>query len=178
MSFVRVSSSNPRPRCLTRLSYVQVNSSVSWRLPIAFQMVPTMIGFLILLDLPDTPRWYYYVGRVEEGDAALCKIYARPLTDPEVSASKLGILIAIELEKNAPRLRFSDFFWDRSDYKVVRRLTICFGILSIQQLMGQNFRKWLLQASVFFKEADNSSGTCLRMQCKIVSVTDLSAMFS
>jgi Sugar (and other) transporter len=104
-------------------------------------MVPTIIGFFLMLDLPDTPRWYYYVGRMEEGDTALCRIYNRPLTDPSVSASKLSILTAIELEKNAPKLRLSDFFWDQSDYKVVRRLTICFGILSFQQLMGQKFRK-------------------------------------
>jgi hypothetical protein len=104
-------------------------------------MIPTIIGFILMLDLPDTPRWYYYVGRAEEGDAALCTIYNKPLSDPEVAASKLGILTAIELEKNAPKLRWSDFIWDRSDYKVVRRLTICFGVLSFQQLMGQNFRK-------------------------------------
>lgn len=56
-----------------------------------------------------------------------------------VQAERCGIYAAIELEHTAPRLRIMDFFWDRSELKVARRMVICFCILSLQQLMSINF---------------------------------------
>lgn len=88
---------------------------------------------------PDTPRWYYAVGRDAEGDRTLCRLFDLPITDPQVLSEKKAILAAIELEETAVKPKLKDWIWDTSDLKVARRLTVCFCTLSMQQLMSVNF---------------------------------------
>ena len=61
------------------------------------------------------------------------------LKDPVVVKEKIGILAAMHLEETAVKPKLRDFFWDRSELKIARRLTICFLLLSFQQLMSINF---------------------------------------
>ena len=45
----------------------------------------------------------------------------------------------MHLEETAVKPKLRDFIWDRSELKIARRLTICFLILTFQQLMSINF---------------------------------------
>ncbi|KAK4048331.1 hypothetical protein OIV83_004853 [Microbotryomycetes sp. JL201] len=121
------------------MSYVKGSNGVSWRFPIAAQAIPAIIAGIIFLACPDTPRWYYAVGRSEEGDRTLERIWDRPITDPDVLAEKRGILAAIELEQNAQHPRLMDYIYDRTELKTARRLVICFMVNSFQQMMSVNF---------------------------------------
>jgi hypothetical protein len=87
--------------------------------------------------LPDTPRWYYVRGRLEEGDEVLSRLYDRPVLDSDVQAMRRSILQSLELESEETKsLNVLDLFWDRTDLRVGRRLRIAFLILSVQQMMG------------------------------------------
>lgn len=52
-----------------------------------------------MLLLPDTPRWYYAKGRVEEADAVVCNLFDTDISDPRVQEMKQSILASIRLEE-------------------------------------------------------------------------------
>ena len=76
--------------------------------------------------LPDTPRWYYSMGREEEGDRALEALHDRELGSVEVQDQKREIMDAIALESTHARINLLDLVWDRSRLKTGRRLRIAF----------------------------------------------------
>lgn len=87
--------------------------------------------------LPDTPRWYYVRGRLEEGDEVLSRLFDRPVLDSDVQTMRESILESLELESEETKtLNPLDLFWDRTNLRVGRRLRIAFLILSVQQMMG------------------------------------------
>jgi hypothetical protein len=73
------------------------------------------------------------------GDDTITRLFDASLENEIVLKEKMGILAAIELEHNAVKPKLRDFFWDRSELKVARRLVICFLVLTFQQLMSINF---------------------------------------
>ena len=91
-----------------------------------------------MLGLPDTPRWYYDTGRMEEGDAVLSRLFALPLDHPDVQEQKKEILDTIQLENESGKIRLKDWIYDRSELQSARRIKTSFLILSLQQLMGIN----------------------------------------
>src|SRR3954464_15249822 len=54
--------------------------SGAWRVMLALSAVPSLLVLLLLLRLPDTPRWYVMKGRHDEARAALRQ------TDPDADA--------------------------------------------------------------------------------------------
>lgn len=90
-----------------------------------------------LIFLPDTPRWYYARGRVEEGDSVLARLHDVPTDDTKVTNMRKAIMNAIEEEKRN-RFDIKLLFWDNSDLQIGRRLRTSFLILFMQQLMGIN----------------------------------------
>lgn len=118
--------------------FVQLNSQVSWRFPIAFQSFFAILSLAGMLILPDTPRWYYARGRLEEGDSVLARLHDLPLDHSEVQQQRKEILTSIELEEHEEnRLSLKTLIWDNTELRVGRRIRISFLILSIQQMMGE-----------------------------------------
>jgi MFS family permease len=110
-----------------------------WRFPIAFQGFFAIISGGGMLFLPDTPRWYFAKGRIDEGDDVLRRLWDRPLDDPRVQAMKSEIMASIQLEDQEDnKFNFLDLIWDRSDLRAGRRIRVSFLILSIQQMMGKS----------------------------------------
>ncbi|KAJ5753591.1 uncharacterized protein N7511_007744 [Penicillium nucicola] len=119
---------------LTRL-----DNQFSWRFALALQAGFAALSGVGMFILPDTPRWYYVRGRLEEGDEVLSRLYDRPVLDSDVQAMRQSILQSLELESEETKsLNVLDLFWDRTDLRVGRRLRIAFLILSVQQMMGIN----------------------------------------
>lgn len=50
------------------------HGQVVWRLPVALQMVISLLSIALLIPLPDTPRWYYAKKRNEDGDEVLGRL--------------------------------------------------------------------------------------------------------
>lgn len=115
-----------------------MDNQVSWRFPIALQSLFATISFILMIMLPDTPRWYYSTGRFEKGDRVLEALHGQSLDSESVQHQKQEILGAIALESSYGKINILDLFWDRSRLKTGRRLRISFLILAIQQNMGIN----------------------------------------
>ncbi|KAF2106883.1 general substrate transporter [Lophiotrema nucula] len=108
-----------------------------WRIPLALQACFAIFSAGGLIFLPDTPRWYYYRGRIEEADACLARLHALPVQHEHVQAQKAEVLASINEEDNA-KFNLWMLFWDTSDYQVGRRLRTSFLILFAQQFLGIN----------------------------------------
>lgn len=119
--------------------FTRLDNQVSWRIPIGFQAVLGAVSGVGMFLLPDTPRWYYVRGRLEEGDEVLSRLFDRPVLDSDVQTMRESILESLELESEETKtLNPLDLFWDRTNLRVGRRLRIAFLILSVQQMMGIN----------------------------------------
>ncbi|KAJ5360468.1 Major facilitator superfamily domain general substrate transporter [Penicillium concentricum] len=119
--------------------FTRLDNQLSWRVPVAFQAGLAAASGVGMFLLPDTPRWYYVRGRLEEGDEVLSRLYNRPVLDSEVQTMRESILASLELESEETKsLNVLDLFWDRTNLRVGRRLRIAFLILSLQQMMGIN----------------------------------------
>ena len=53
----------------------KIKSDLSWRLPLAFQAVPSFIVILVVWFLPESPRWLLANKRDEEARAFLAKYH-------------------------------------------------------------------------------------------------------
>ncbi|KAF5636946.1 sugar transporter STL1 [Fusarium sp. NRRL 25303] len=119
--------------------FTRMGNQISWRIPIAFQVLLALVAGGIMLFLPDTPRWYYARGLEAEGDKTLCQIFDAEIHDERVQSVKSSILTNIAFEsQNEKGFNLLDLFWDSSDLRVGRRIRISFLILAIQQMMGIN----------------------------------------
>lgn len=65
-------------------SYIEA-SSVAWRFPIAFQMVFAIIVLVMVLLMPESPRWLVHKDRVEEAAQVISALYDLPAEDPLVA---------------------------------------------------------------------------------------------
>ncbi|KAL1889952.1 hypothetical protein Sste5346_008530 [Sporothrix stenoceras] len=122
--------------------FTKMYNQASWRVPIALQAVFFVVGGGCMYLLPDTPRWYYAVNRMDEGDEALVRLVdGDGVADVKVQTIKREILLSIqsELEANAS-LRWTQFLTlgvvDHSPLKIVRRLNICFWLPFVREWMG------------------------------------------
>ncbi|OBT91768.2 hypothetical protein VE01_09325 [Pseudogymnoascus verrucosus] len=104
--------------------FTSMTNQASWRLPIGFQIIFAIIGSVGMFILPDTPRWYYAKGYIN---------------DPAVQSTKQDIISSIKLEEdNNSDFNILDLIWDRSYLRAGRRIRISFMILALQQMMGIN----------------------------------------
>ncbi|ORX36282.1 putative monosaccharide transporter [Kockovaella imperatae] len=82
-----------------------INSSVSWRFPIAFQIVFALVLIGGVLVLPESPRWLIAHGHVEEGNRVVAALLGVSLTDPAAVAESKMISegVAAQLSKKVAR---------------------------------------------------------------------------
>ena len=108
-----------------------------WRFPVAFQIVFSLLCSSFIWGLPDTPRWYYAKGMIEEGNAVLARLHDLPITDPVVGATRSEILASLELERmDTEGLRLKDLFWDTSDSQAGRRIRTGMCLFALAYLQG------------------------------------------
>lgn len=119
-------------------AFTRLDSQVSWRFPIAFQTFFAIISGTGMFFLPDTPRWYYVKGRIDEGDQVLSALHDLPIDDEHVKAQRAQIFQAIEIESAQKPFNPLTLIWDNTELQAGRRLRTAFMVLAIQQLMGIN----------------------------------------
>ncbi|CAG8141720.1 unnamed protein product [Penicillium salamii] len=119
--------------------FTHLDNQFSWRFPLALQSAIAAVSGVGMVMLPDTPRWYYVRGRLDEADEILSRLHDRPILDADVQNMRNSIMSSLRFEtEETSKLNLLDLFWDRSKLRVGRRLRIAFLILSVQQMMGIN----------------------------------------
>ncbi|PLB39248.1 sugar porter family MFS transporter [Aspergillus candidus] len=123
-------------------------SEASWRLPLAFQIVPAVILGFGMLFFPDSPRWLLMKERDGEAMGALSRLRRLTEGDPTLVQEYLEIKASIMLENTFARENFpgksglslhtaqyASFFttWAR-----FRRLAIGCCVMFFQQFIGCN----------------------------------------
>ncbi|KAK4688181.1 hypothetical protein P7C73_g1929, partial [Tremellales sp. Uapishka_1] len=83
-----------------------INSNWNWRLPALFQCAPSVIQFIGMFFVPESPRWLLSVGRDEEAFAILFRYHANGETQDEmvlmeVAEIKASIEVAIQNKSNS-----------------------------------------------------------------------------
>lgn len=99
--------------------FTYATGQIVWRLPVAMQIIFSVLTVVLILPNADSPRWYYLKGRAEEGKLVLQQIYA----DDMAKADKVAFEIEAELSQEShEKLRLSDFLVDKSANKAATRI--------------------------------------------------------
>ena len=75
-----------------------VGGPISWRLPIACQMIFAFVAIVMIFGTPESPRYCYKMGRKEEALQILCDVYDRPPDHPKILKEQAEILEAVDWE--------------------------------------------------------------------------------
>lgn len=122
--------------------------AVSWRVPLALQLIPAWILFFGMFFLPFSPRWLMMKHRDEDCIASLSRLRRLPADDPLLHAEYLEIKAAVIFdEETEAELNAASKFgaWKALFVpNMFKRLGIGCWIMIFQQFTGINAGKsWL-----------------------------------
>jgi MFS family permease len=107
---------------------------VSWRFPIAFQIVFAVVIFTSILHLPESPRWLVMQGRDDEALDILECLNEKPRDDPTIQNELISIKETVkEMSKGSYRSLF-----DMSEYREFHRVALAYINQMFQQISGIN----------------------------------------
>lgn len=114
-------------------SYIKT-SSVAWRFPIAFQIVFALIVLVMVLVMPESPRWLIHQDRVDEAAQVISALYDLPAEDPIVADQLQAIRAVHSVDTKGS---FRDMFI-QGPLKHRTRTFIGISIQILSQLTGIN----------------------------------------
>lgn len=117
--------------------------SVSWRVPLAIQIIPAWILFFGMFFFPYSPRWLANKHRDEEAIAALCKIRRLKRDDPILVAEWLEVKSAVIFDAQTEAELFGRDGWlapwkQMLSPNIFKRVNIGVWIMIFQQFTGIN----------------------------------------
>ncbi|KAF8534861.1 general substrate transporter [Trichophaea hybrida] len=81
-------------------------SVVTWRVPLALQIIPALILGIGMLFFPFSPRWLMLKGRDDEALAVVAKLRRLPIEDPLVRLEYLEIKAMVQFDQETAAERF------------------------------------------------------------------------
>lgn len=108
--------------------------SVSWRFPLAFQIVLILPTFFTIW-LPESPRWLMLVGREQEARKVLSALNEKSTEDPNVDTIITEIKSSLEIANKSSKV--SDLFKQGKSHNF-HRTALAFVIQMFQQISGIN----------------------------------------
>ncbi|OQE07986.1 hypothetical protein PENVUL_c011G01544 [Penicillium vulpinum] len=118
------------------MSYV--GGPIAWRLPIAAQIIFALVVVILVIGLPESPRWLYKHGKYEEAMETLCKVYDKESTDVYILAERDAIISALgpELENTESNSLLALFKED--NVKTRYRVLLAWWVMFMNQAGGIN----------------------------------------
>lgn len=111
-----------------------VDSSLSWRLPCAFQILLSLTALIFITFMPDSPRWLIQQNRVPEARAILALLDDIDTTSPEIEAEIRNVTNSLEL---SGEMSLSEIF-HMGPQKIFYRAALACSVLMFLQLTGVN----------------------------------------
>jgi hypothetical protein len=123
---------------------------VSWRFPIAFQIVPAIIILTFILQLPESPRWLILKGREDEASQVLSALLDLPEDDRRV-VTEFHLIKETVLESSQGSFR-DCFTMDKN--RNFHRAALGYVNQMFQQISGKNLMKaYVDQSNSCFRKA-------------------------
>ncbi|KAJ4373424.1 hypothetical protein N0V83_003719, partial [Neocucurbitaria cava] len=114
--------------------FTYATGQVVWRLPVAMQIIWSLLCIVLTFPNADSPRWYFLQNRPDEGKIVLHQMY-----DDNMLVEKVMSEIQTELKQEVNEtLRFTDFFYDRSETQAASRIRDGVILVGVAYLMGIN----------------------------------------
>lgn len=84
---------------------------LTWRLPIAFQILFGLIIIIGMYVLPDSPRWLFVREHYEQGEKVVAALFGKEIQDHSVQLQKTVILDSIRayLTKACPSIKVNHY---------------------------------------------------------------------
>jgi len=122
---------------LINLAFTKVPGTWRWMLGIAG--LPALVQFILMLMLPESPRWLYRKGRKEEASEILRKIYPANEVEQEIDAMRQSVEEEVLLEGSIGEHGLIGKLRKALGSKVVRRGLMAGVIVQVaQQFVGIN----------------------------------------
>ncbi|XP_058098268.1 probable inositol transporter 2 [Magnolia sinica] len=119
----------------TLLSLAFTKAPGTWRWMLGVAGVPALLQFVLMFFLPESSRWLYRKGRVEEARSILKKIYPPQEVEAEIEALRESVEAEFKEEGSSEKISFIKLWKTRT---VRRGLIAGVGLLVFQQFVGIN----------------------------------------
>ncbi|KKA30295.1 hypothetical protein TD95_003864, partial [Thielaviopsis punctulata] len=114
----------------------KMDSSASWRIPNGISFLWAIILGLGILVLPESPRFAYRVGRIDEARATIARLAGVDENDRSVENQLTEIRVKLEEEKAAINTSWTEIFTGPG---MLHRTLLGIVLQAGQQLTGANF---------------------------------------
>ena len=135
---------------IANANYTFLTNENHWRYMLAAALVPSLLFFLLILMIPESPRWLMLRNKFDQAGKVFRNIYEKDIADIEVE------IVKADIRTGTPKIKFAEIFSSR--YKKIAVIGILFA--SIAQLTGINiifyyapliFEKTHVGSSVLFQ---------------------------
>ncbi|KAF2170546.1 hypothetical protein M409DRAFT_64244 [Zasmidium cellare ATCC 36951] len=109
-----------------------------WRFPIAFQCVFAIIVLILMINLPESPRWLMTKDRQEEAQGVLAALAGKPPQDTEVQVQAQVIVDSIRASGHHGGVTPVSALFSNGKSQHFRRLLLGASSQMMQQLSGCN----------------------------------------
>ncbi|KAI3156190.1 hypothetical protein DTO046C5_7980 [Penicillium roqueforti] len=113
-----------------------LKSDASWRITMGIGFAWPLILAIGTLFLPESPRYAYGHGRVEEARDVMCKLYGVPHNHRVVAQEMADMKLKHEEELAHGKAHWQEVF---TGPRMMHRILLGVGLQSLQQLTGANF---------------------------------------
>ncbi|KAE8149108.1 general substrate transporter [Aspergillus avenaceus] len=113
-----------------------INSTASWRITMGIGFAWPLILGIGTLFLPESPRFAYRCGRVDEAREVMCKLYGVPGNHRVIAQEMKDMKDKLDEEKNAGTAGMMEIF---TGPRMFYRTLLGIALQSLQQLTGANF---------------------------------------